>query len=132
MLTVCGAAVRGALCLILLSLAFAGSAQAQERFAAIAYSAKACAIGVASDNASQAEAESVALSNCRAEAPSADDCRGVMWARNACAVIAIGEDGGWGTHWGADVTTAERNAMTTCAKYSKTCRVVRRVCTSKD
>lgn len=106
-------------------------AQQQQKmlFGAIAYSPTTRALGVAQDNASQAEAESVALQNCQASAPQASDCKNVMWVRNACAVIAVGKDGGWGTDWGADRATAERKALAVCAQHSSTCEVVRRVCT---
>lgn len=112
-------------------VAMSTDAFAQQRmlYGAIAYSAKTKAIGVAADNTSQEEAESVALQNCRSSSPEATDCRNVMWVRNACAAIAIGQDGGWGTDWGADRPTAERKAMAVCAKHSATCEVVRRVCT---
>lgn len=117
---------------LLPALLLTAPAQAADRYGAIAYSVASGAIGVAADNASQDEAESVALANCRAEAGQADDCKNVMWVRNACAVLAIGDDGGWGTHWGQDKATAERNGLGTCAQYSRTCKVVRRVCTSAE
>lgn len=104
-------------------------AQQNYLFGAIAYSPSTRAIGVAADNTTQAEAESVALQNCRTAAPGATDCRNVMWVRNACAVLAIGQDGGWGTDWGQDRAMAERKALAVCGKHSTTCEVVRRVCT---
>lgn len=106
----------------------ASGQQGNELFGAIAFAPKTRAIGVASDNVSQAEAESVAMQNCRATSSEPDDCRNVMWVRNACAVLAIGKDGGWGTDWGSDRATAERKALAVCGKYSQTCEVVRRVC----
>lgn len=120
-----------ALVLAVAWLATATETMAQQRllYGAIAYSPKTRVIGVASDNASQAEAEEVALQNCRAASPEADDCKNVMWVRNACAALAVGTEGGWGTDWGADRPTAERKALAICAKYSSTCEVVRRVCT---
>jgi len=121
-------------CLVLgMIVAGAGPAwtQAGDLYGAIAYSAETRKIGVASDNGSQTEAEGVALQNCRVEAGSATDCKVVMWVRNACAALAIGQDGGWGTDWGNDRAAAERKALAVCGKYSQTCQVVRRVCAMK-
>lgn len=117
------------LTVVLWMLSVEAMAQQGFLFGAIAYSPTTRAIGVASDNTTQAEAESVALQNCRASSPEATDCKNVMWVRNACAALAVGNEGGWGTDWGADRATAERKALAICAKYSSTCEVVRRVCT---
>ena len=116
-------------------LAIAGAAAAQNRnqvlFGAIAYSPETRTIGVAADNATQAEAESVALQNCRSESSNPEDCRVVMWVRNACAGLSVGDDGGWGTDWGNDRATAERKAMAFCSKYSQTCRPTRTICSGR-
>jgi serine/threonine-protein kinase len=113
-------------------VALAGPASGQQQaplFGAIAYAPKTRAIGVAADNVSQAEAESVALQNCRSiSTDDPADCRNIMWVRSACAALAVGTDGGWGTSWGVDRATAERKAIDVCAKNSSSCEVVRRVC----
>lgn len=118
----------------LLAIVVAGSAFAQQGdlYGAIAYSADTQKIGVSSDNPTQAEAENVALQNCKAESNNAPDCKVVMWVRNACAALAVGQDGGWGTDWGNDRVSAERKALAFCGKYSQTCQVVRRVCAMRQ
>lgn len=107
-------------------------AQQGDLYGAIAYSPQTRMIGVSSDNPTQAEAESVALQNCKIESNNAADCKVVMWVRNACAALAVGQDGGWGTDWGNDRATAERKALAFCGKYSQTCQVVRRVCAGRS
>ncbi len=119
----------------LLAIFVASTASAQQQgelYGAIAYSADTQKIGVSSDNPTQAEAESVALQNCKAESNNAPDCKVVMWVRNACAALAVGQDGGWGTDWGNDRAAAERKALAFCGKYSQTCQVVRRVCAGRQ
>ncbi len=105
--------------------------QQQLLYGAIAYSPTTRAIGVASDNATLAEAEQVALRNCQALAAAAGDCKVINRIRNDCTALAVGADGGWGSHVGRDRATAERNALSVCAKYSTACTVIRRVCTSR-
>lgn len=107
-------------------------AQQGDLYGAIAYSPQTRMIGVSSDNSTQAEAEGVALQNCKVESNNAADCKVVMWVRNACAALAVGQDGGWGTDWGNDRATAERKALAFCGKYSQTCQVVRRVCAGRS
>ncbi len=98
-----------------------------DKFGAIAYSPKTQAHGWAYDFASQAEAESAALANCRKQA---GDCTVPIWFRNACGALAVGPSG-YGSGWGVDQKTAEGFALQTCKKYSKGCNIRRWVCTTR-
>jgi hypothetical protein len=95
-------------------------------YGAIAYSPSKKAHGWANDFSTRAAAEKAALSGC---AKLADDCRPVLWFKNACGALALGPTGqGW--EWGDDQPMADRRAINACAKDSKACIVTRRFCTA--
>lgn len=110
-------------------------AQQQTNFAAIAYSPKTGKIGIAQDNASQAEAEAVALSNCQAETGTPSDCVKGGWTRDGCVALAIAENRAWGANFGSDRGAASQNAIAMCGKYAgasaASCKPVRVVCTAR-
>lgn len=113
--------------LLILALAPAAAfAQAQEYYGAIAYSPRAGAHGWASNHPSRAAAEKAALSHCRKHAK-AKDCAVQVWFVNACGALAVGADG-FGTAWGNPQQAADDEAFKLCAKHSKACAVIRRVC----
>lgn len=129
--------VKGFLILAGLMTALVGAAtpgraqSAAGSFGAIAFSTATGAIGFGQDNATREEAESVALQNCRAVSTQPDDCKTVMWFQNACAAIAVGDDGGYGWAWHANRDIAAQNSIAQCQRYSKGgCRVMRRACSS--
>jgi hypothetical protein len=99
-------------------------AQAKEYYGAIAYSLGTGAHGWASNHPSRAAAEKAALSHCRKHAK---DCKVQVWFVNACGALAVGADG-FGTAWGNPQKAADDEAFKLCAKHSKACAVVRRVC----
>ena len=103
------------------------AALAQEYYGAIAYSPRTGANGWAYDHPTREAAERVAMQNCR---KNADDCRGLVWFKNACGAVAAGPKGyGWG--WGASEAIADGEAMKHCTKFSTGCAVKRRVCTKR-
>ncbi|MGH8734259.1 MAG: DUF4189 domain-containing protein [Burkholderiales bacterium] len=98
---------------------------AQDYYGAIAYSYETKAHGWSKDHPSRAAAEKAALAGC---AKLAQDCKPVLWFRNACGALATGSQGpGW--EWAEDQVTADRRAIAACAQHSKACTVKRRVCT---
>ena len=108
-------------------LALPCAALAQNYFGAIAYSSSTRAHGWAKDHPSRESAEKAALAGCEKHA---QDCKAVLWFRNACGAFAEGPRGpGWG--WAETAEAAERAALKSCAAHSKACTVKRRVCTSK-
>lgn len=98
-----------------------------DRFGAIAYSASTRAHGWAKDHPAREAAEKAALAGC---AKHAEDCKPVLWFRNACGALAAGANGpGWA--WAQDQAAAERGALKLCATHSKGCTVKHRFCTTK-
>ena len=119
------AGVRGILVLLLLVPAAAWAQQ--EYYGAIAYSPRTGANGWAYDHPTRGAAEKVALQNCR---KNADDCRSLVWFKNACGSVARGAKGyGWG--WGATQSLADGEAMKACAQHTEGCNVIRQVCTRR-
>ena len=111
----------------LLTLAFVPAvafAQVKEFYGAFAYSLATGAHGWASNHPSRAAAEKAALSHCRKHAK---DCKVQVWFVNACGALAVGADG-FGTAWGNPQQAADDEAFKLCAKHSKACAVIRRVC----
>jgi len=103
----------------------AGTAAAEDRFGAIAYSVQARSYGVSIDRGSKTEAEQVALKLC-----GANDCELVLYFRNACGAMAVGPRG-YGGGTGTSPTLAEKYALQSCAMYGGSgCAVTRRACTS--
>jgi len=113
--------------LLILSLWIPAAALAQDYFGAIAYSPNSGAHGWANDQPSRAAAERAALTACRSHA---DDCRTVVWFKNACGTLATGPKVyGWG--WGATQDLADAEAMKACAQHATRCTVKQRLCTTR-
>lgn len=103
-----------------LSVAAPLAASAADLYGAIAYSQNSRAHGWAKDFQSQSAAENAAMNECNKQA---NDCRIGVWFRNACGAVAVGDDGGWGSDWGANMNAAENKAMHVCDGYSYNCKV---------
>ncbi|WP_378740698.1 DUF4189 domain-containing protein [Nocardia brasiliensis] len=41
------------------------------------------------------------------------DCQEPVWSNNGCVAMAFGQDGGWGSAWGTNVTEAQNKARAT-------------------
>jgi serine/threonine-protein kinase len=103
------------------------AALAQDYYGAIAYSPRTGAHGWAYDHTTRAAAEKTALQNCR---KNADDCRSLVWFKNACGSLARGPKGyGWG--WAPQQHAADVESMKACMKHSSGCNVIRQVCTRR-
>jgi Domain of unknown function (DUF4189) len=118
----CGAA---AIAMLLVS---AAGAAARDNYGAIAYSPSTQAYGYSYDHGSRGRAETAALAECSKRA---GDCQVPLWFRNACGALAVGNEGGWGTGWGAPRQIAERNARQVCREHTNNCAVLRWVCTTR-
>jgi hypothetical protein len=113
--------------LLVLGLAAAHAAHGAEYYGAIAYSAGKKAHGWSKDFPSRAAAEKAAVASC---AKHAEDCKSVLWFKNACGALALGPKGaGWA--WDLKQEAADTSAVSACAKHSTACTVKRRVCTSR-
>lgn len=93
------------------ALATPASARA-DSYAAIAYSEDTGQWGYSYGLGCRAEAENDALSRC-----GGDDARIVVWCENACAALAVGDNGAYGYAWGSCRAEAERRAVRECRKH---------------
>lgn len=66
---------------------------------------------------SQAAAERAALNGC------SGSCRIAISVRDACAAIAVGKYGGWGTAWNSNRGRAQRGSIRSCNKVDNGCQV---------
>ena len=120
--------------MVLLGAVSGARAQQPGEFSAIAYSPNTRMIGIAQDNNSKEEAESVAMQNCRAEPGNPDDCKNAAWVKGGCVALAVASNGAWGGHYANDRAGATRNAIGQCGRYAAadapTCAVVKVECRS--
>lgn len=107
------------------ALAVSATQAAADNYGAIAYSTDSGAYGYSYDFSSRGEAEARALQECNG------NCKIVLWFKNACGALAVGNDNGYGTAWATDRGGAEATAMSYCRQYSQGCQVVRWVCTTR-
>lgn len=107
------------------------SAQRRDNYGAIAYSRETRANGTSWNFATRAAAERAAVRECENYSGSGD-CRAVIWFRNACGALAVGDNGALGWAWNRDRSPAEREAVRQCAVYGGGgCKVVRWTCTDR-
>jgi hypothetical protein len=93
-------------------------------YAAIAFSTRTGRYGYGFNFATRAGAESRALDDC-----DADDCRVIVWTRNGCCALAVGEDNKYGYGYGATRGTSESTALEECRKRTSGCRIKCWTCT---
>jgi tetratricopeptide (TPR) repeat protein len=81
---------------------------------------------------SVAEAQTAAITACRAEPPS--NCRITASFRNSCHGHAFSQGGGWGASGGADLASAQRAAIAACRRYNpgQSCILHATVCDTVD
>ena len=77
--------------------------------------------GIAWSFDSSAGAQVEALGQCRAHGGTR--CAEVGWFREACGALALGDDNGYGTGWGATTAEAERDALAQCRVSDDDCRI---------
>jgi hypothetical protein len=79
----------------------ATAAAADDNFGAIAFSSSSGATGYSYDYDSRDGAEERALQEC------GPGCKVVLWFKNACGALAVGEGSGYGTGWASSRSEAE-------------------------
>jgi serine/threonine-protein kinase len=100
-----------------------------ERHGAIAYSTLKGVYGYSYDHGSSKAAADAAVANCRKEDKGAGDCKAVVTFRNACAALALGNNGAWGSAWGLSQREASNKALIECRPHGGTsCKIERQVC----
>ena len=77
--------------------------------------------GIAWSFDSRSDALTGAVDQCQAYGGS--DCVEVGWFEEACGALAIGDENGYGTGWGATIAAAERDALAQCRAVNQNCRV---------
>jgi hypothetical protein len=110
---------------LLLLMVWSAQAAADDRYAAIAFSQDSGADGYGNDYGSRSDAEGRALGEC------GNGCQVVLWFRNACGALAVGEDNGYGTGWASSRRAAENTAMSNCNSNAAGCSIKRWVCTTR-
>jgi serine/threonine-protein kinase len=114
---------------VILPVQFGGiSAAMADNFGAIARSRSSGDKGYAWNFSTRAQAERRARQEC-SKISGADDCRALLWFKNACGSIAEASNGGAGTGWGTDEELAERYAIQSCRTVGSGCEVVKTFCT---
>jgi hypothetical protein len=58
-----------------------------------------------------------------------NSCQYIFWTQNACAVLAVGSDRGYGWAWNTDRLAAVQNALQNCSNFASSCKVVLNECT---
>jgi hypothetical protein len=107
---------------------FGGNAVMADNFGAIARSRNTGDKGYAWNFSTREQAERTAKQECR-NISGADDCRALLWFKNACGSIAEASNGGAGTGWGSNEELAERYAIQSCRTVGAGCEVVKTFCT---
>jgi hypothetical protein len=98
---------------------------ADDNFGAIAFSSGTGATGYSYDYDSRDDAEERALQEC------GPGCKVVLWFKNGCGALAVGEGNGSGTGWAASRTEAENLAIGYCRQNTSGCEISRWACTTR-
>jgi serine/threonine-protein kinase len=93
----------------------AAAPAAAEQYLAIAFSQSSGAYGYYHRAASRDRAEEGALQEC------GPGCEVVIWARDACAALAVGRGNGYGTFWSTDENGVANGAVAECEKTASGC-----------
>ncbi len=106
-----------------------GGTGSADKYGSIAFSTSTRSYGYSYNYDNQQDAITRAMNECNSRTPSGD-CIMLLWFRNACAALAIG-DTGYGSAWAAERPAAEQSAIANCSAYSANCRIVQWVCTDR-
>ncbi len=106
------------------SVLAAEKAVAADTYAAIAYSTANGYYGFGNRYPSRGEAEERALQEC------GESCEVVMWVRNQCAVLVIGDGFGYGTNRSADEDDAVQGAIDQCERHTTNCTNIVMTCSA--
>ena len=108
-----------------LALAGGATTAAADSFGALAFSTSSGAAGRSYDYDSRDEAEERALQEC------GRGCEVVLWFKDACGALAVGEGNGYGTGWASSRSEAEGLAIDYCRKNTGGCEIAQWACTSR-
>jgi len=106
---------------------FIPAGAASDQYGAIAFSKSTSAHGHSYDYFNKASAEKRAVSECNKRAGT-DDCKVVIWFKNACGALAVG-DSGSGAEWGENLDVALVKSLASCVQISSHCEIISWACT---
>jgi hypothetical protein len=110
----------------LLALTLGSTAALADYYGAIAFSQDSGSVGYSYDYGDQASAENRAMQECND-----NGCMVVLWFRNACGALAIGDGNGYGTGWAGTRADAEQIALSNCGQYAGNCANNTWACTTR-
>jgi len=110
----------------LLALTLGSTAALADYYGAIAFSQDSGSVGYSYDYPTQSAAEQRAMREC-----ADSDCMVVVWFRNACGALAIGDGNGYGTGWAVSRADAEQIALSNCSQYADNCDNNTWACTTR-
>lgn len=102
-------------------------AYARDYFGSMAYCPKTGASSWARNYSSRADAKQGAVDECRKQG--GKDCRSLVWFKNGCGSLAIGQNRGAGSGWGTTRDKAELEAMKSCSGVTRKCKIKHTTCT---
>jgi Domain of unknown function (DUF4189) len=102
------------------------AAVAADHYGAIAYSTDNGRYGYTYDYGTLASAQADALKNCND-----GSCQVVLWFKNSCGALAIGNRYSYGAAWANNRGDAETSAMTFCSQNGTGCNIAQWLCTSQ-
>lgn len=108
-------------------LLLSGQVLAQDYYGAMAFCQKSGATSWARNYASQADAEKSAMAKCRELG--GKQCQTLVWFKNGCGSIAIGEGRAAGSGWGTTSDRAQLEAMKSCSGVTRKCEIKHTSCT---
>ena len=110
----------------LFAVTLGSTAALADYYGAIAFSQDSGSVGYSYDYGTQSGAEQRALREC-----GNDGCMVVVWFRNACGALAIGDGNGYGTGWAVRREDAEQIALSNCSQYTDNCDNNTWACTTR-
>jgi serine/threonine-protein kinase len=110
----------------LLAVTLGTTAALADYYGAIAFSQDSGSVGYSYDYGNQNGAEQRALQEC-----GDGGCMVVVWFRNACGALAIGDGNGYGTGWAVSQADAEQIALSNCSQYADNCDNNTWACTTR-
>lgn len=109
---------------VIASTLAAGEAWAADTYAAIAFSQVNGLSGSWHRAGSREQAEEGALQEC------GESCRIVVWVRDQCAVLAVGDGNGYGYSYSTDGDQAVNAALGYCGGRTSNCEVRVMICSA--
>lgn len=96
---------------------------AVDTYGAIAFSESTGAHGTSWNYDNRWQAEQRAILEC-----GRPDCQVLVWGRNTCLSLAVGNNNGYGWAWNNDPHTAQQRAMWECSARTLKCHTVTTFC----